>query len=87
MNDLYCVYEAMSSTILTVVDQKKRDKLAKLIAQREVLFKRESMYFTKLEKLKEYYFKSLDYDYYGMTKPQKLINNFRNLFLKLKYQK
>ena len=87
MNDLYCVYEAMSSTILTVVDQKKRDKLAKLIAQREILFKRESIYFTKLEKLKGYYFKKLDYDYYGMNRPQQLEKNFRSLFLKLKYQK
>ena len=69
MNDLYCVYEAMSSTILTVVDQKKRDKISKLIAQREILFKRESNYFTELQKLKEYYFKVLDYDYYGMIKP------------------
>lgn len=87
MSDLFTVYESMSANILSEVDLRRRDKVAKLAAQRELLFRRETIYLSQLEQLKKLYFMKLDKEYFGLDPHPDVKKSFMNLLLRLKYQK
>ena len=87
MNDLWSIYSAMSSSVLTEPDLKKRDTVSKLIAERELLFRRETMWIGSLEDFKQLYFEKMDREYIALPVPSKIQKAFLNLFKKLRYNK
>lgn len=87
MNDLWIIYEAMSNSLLTKVDLDKRDKVVKLIAERELLYRRETKWLQKMPDFKQLYFKKMDREYIALPVPPKVQRAFMNLFLKLRYLK
>ena len=87
MRDLYAIHDAMSGHILTEVDLEKREQLQKLIAEREYLFYRESLFLDDVEKFKSLFLKRIDVTMYGLTPKPEIESAYRNLYQKLKYTK
>lgn len=85
IRDLMAIHDAMAGHILTGVDLEKRAELQKLIAEREFLFYRESLFLDDVATFKDMYFKRLDFVMYGLTPKPDLETAFKNLYLKLKY--
>jgi hypothetical protein len=87
MNDLWAIYSAMSSSVLTEPDLNKRDTISKLIAERELLYRRETIWIGSLDDFKQLYFEKMDREYIALPVPKKIQKAYLNLYKKLKYSK
>ena len=87
MNDLWSIYNAMTSSLLTEVDLKKRSQVSKLIAERELLFRKETLWVLSIKDFKELYFQKMDREYIALPVKPKVQKAFVNLFLKIRYKK
>ena len=77
----------MSSSLLTEPDLGKRDTVSKLLAERELLFRRECKWLQELEDFKQLYFKKMDKEYLGFPVPEKIQKAFLTMFKNMRYLK
>ena len=77
----------MSSSLLTEPDLTKRDTVSKLVAERELLFRRECKWLKELEDFKQLYFKKMDKEYLGFLVPEKIQKPFLSMFKNMRYLK